>query len=42
MHEEIMMAPGVYVTDFRKNATLTGLSKYQQDYAAQRAPSPTT
>lgn len=27
-HQEIQIAPGVYITDFRPNATLKGINEY--------------
>jgi len=32
MHDEMMIAPGVYITDFRKNQQLVGLDKYFFQY----------
>jgi hypothetical protein len=31
-HQEIQIAPGVYVTDFRPNGSLKGLNEYQWSY----------
>lgn len=40
-HQELQIAPGVYVTDFRKDGKLVGIAEYPTYYPDLKMNSPT-